>query len=214
MTFAEKLIAAVKTAEAGTDTEPGKPFRKVLEQFADTIRKLGIGARLDALGDRRKLGVWLYPAHRPNRGSLMLTFFFDGDAIIAPGDSPTRLADPEILEAWLVEFVGKSAFIESLDLLREQATQPVEAQLRVHADGRRHEQDVIVTVSARDQEVLDNLTTGSLAMLDVERTEFPGNPPISATPIYTLLDSAGLKVSVTNSHPNGAKLEVQGTRVA
>ena len=137
-----------------------------------------------------------------------------GDAIIASGDSPTRLTEPELLEAWLVEFVKKSAFIESLAILREQATLPVEAQLRVHADGRRHEQDVIVTVTARDQEALDTLTIGAQAALDVERTEFPGNPQIMAQPAYALLDSAGLVVRVANSTLNGAKLAIQGTRVA
>ncbi|WP_437718153.1 hypothetical protein WMF45_18120 [Sorangium sp. So ce448] len=204
----------MRIAEAGTDTEPGKPFREVLEQFVNTLRKLGIGARLDPLADPRKLGVWLYPEHRPSRGSIMLTFFFEGDAIIASGDSPTRLGEPELLEAWLVEFVKKSAFIESLAVLREEARQPVEAQLRVNADGRGHAQDVIVTVSACDQEALDALTIGAQASLDVERAEFPGNPQLMAQPAYALLDSAGLVVRVVSSTLNGAKLTIQGTRVA
>ena len=214
MSFAEKLIAAVKTAEAGTETEPGKPFRAVLEQFVATLRKLGIGARLDSLADPRKLGVWLYPEHRPSRGSLMLTFFFDGDAIIAFGDSPTRLPEPDLLEAWLLEFVKKPAFIESLATLREEATLPVEAQLRVNADGRRHGQDVVVAVTARDQEVLHTLAIHAPASLKVERAEFPGNPQFMAQPAYALLDSAGVVVLIQNSTLSGPKLAIQGTRVA
>lgn len=214
MTFAEKLITAVKTAEAGTETEPGKPFRAVLEQFVEALRKLGIGARLEALADSRRLGVWLYPEHRPNRGSLMLTFFFEGEAIIASGESPTRLAEPELLEAWLVEFVKKHAFIESLAILREQATLPVEAQLRVNADGPQHEQDVIVAVSARDQEALDTLVTGAQAVLDVERAEFPGNPQIMVQPAYALLNSAGVVVRIQSCTLNGTKLAIRGTRIA
>jgi hypothetical protein len=214
MSFADKLIAAVKTAEAGTDIELGRPFRVVLEQFADTLRKLGIGARIDPLAHPRKLGIWMYPEHRPSRGSHMLTFFFEGDAIIASGEKPTRLTEPGLLEAWLIEFVKKPAFIESLAILREEATQPVEAQLRVHADGRRHEDDMVVTVTARNQEELDALATGAQVSLDVERTEFPGNPPIMTQPTYALLDSAGLVVRVATSTPNGAKLTIQGTRIA
>lgn len=213
MSFAEKLIAAVKTAEAGTDIEVGKPFRSVLEQFVDTLGNLGIGARLAPLADPRRLGVWLYPVHRPSRGSLMLTFFFDGDAIIATGEKPTRLTEPELLEAWLVEFVKKPAFVESLAILREEATQPVEAQLRVNADGLRHQQDVVVTVTARDQEALDALINGAQASLEVERTEFPGNPQIMTPPAYALLDSAGVVVRITSSTLAGTKLTIQGMRV-
>ncbi|MFS8066514.1 MAG: hypothetical protein ACMG6S_09095 [Byssovorax sp.] len=214
MTFAEKLIAAVKAAEAGTETEPGRPFRTVLEQFVDTLRKLGIGARLDSLADPRKLGVWMYPEHRPSRGSLMLTFFFDGDAIIASGERPTRLPDPDLLEAWLLDFVKKPAFIESLDILREQATWPVEAQLRVNGDGRQHGQDVVVAVSACDQEALDASAIGARASFEVERAEFPGNPQFMAQPAYALLDSAGIVMSIQNSTLNGPRLAIQGTRVA
>lgn len=213
MSFAEKLIAAVKTAEAGTGIEVGKPFRSVLEQFVDALPNLGIGARLTPLADPRRLGVWLYPEHRPSRGSLMLTFFFDGDAIIATGEKPTRLTEPELLEAWLVEFVKKPAFIETLAILREEATQPVEAQLRVNADGLRHRQDVVVTVTARDQEALDTLVNGAQVSLEVERTEFPGNPQLMERPAYALLDSAGVVVHITSSTLTGTKLLIQGTRV-
>jgi hypothetical protein len=214
MSFAEKLIAAVKIAEAGTATEPGKPFRAVLEQFVDTLRKLGVGARLDSLADPRKLGVWLYPEHRPSRGSLMLTFFFDGDAIIASGNNPTRLPDPDLLEAWLLDFVKKPAFIESLAILREEATLPVEAQLRVSGEGRRHSQDMVVAVTALKQEELDTLAIQAPASVDVERAEFPGNPQFIAPPVYALLNSAGVVVTIQSSTLNGAKLEIRGTRVA
>lgn len=189
MSFAEKLIAAVKTAEAGIETEPGKPFRAVLEQFADTLQTLGIGLRIEALADPRKLGVWLYPKHRPSRGSHILTFFFDGDAIIASGDKPTRLPDPDLLEAWLLEFVKKPAFVESLGILREEATLPVEAQLRVNDDGRRHEQDMVVAVAALNQEALDALAIAAPTLLEVER-------------------------AVQDTNLRGARLEIRGTRIA
>lgn len=214
MSFAEKLIAAVKTAEAGIETEPGKPFRAVLEQFADTLRTLGIGARIEALADPRKLGVWLHPKHRPGRGSHLLTFFFDGDAIIAFGNEPTRLPEPDLLEAWLLEFVKKPAFVESLGILREEATLPVEGQLRVNDDGRRHEQDMVVTVTAQNQEALDALAIAAPALLEVERAEFPGNPQFMAQPAYALLDSAGIVVRVQTTRLRGARLDIQGTRIA
>ena len=211
MSFAEKLIAAVKTAEDGIDIELGKPFREVLEQFAATLRELGIGARLDRLGDPRKLGVWLYPEHRPSRGSLMLTFFFDVDAVVAFGESPTRLTTPDLLEAWLVEFVKKPAFIESLGILREEAKQPVEARLYVNADRQRHEQDPTVDVSARDQKALDGLPSGGRTSIDVVRTAFPGNPQITSQ-AYALLDSAGVVVRVEKSILDGAKLTIHVIR--
>jgi hypothetical protein len=214
MSFAEKLIAAVKTAEAGAATESGTPFRAILEQFVDTLRGLGIGARLDSLGDPRRLGVWLFPKHQPGRGSLMLTFFFDGDAVIASGENPTRLTEPDLLEVWLVEFVRLPAFIESLGILREQAALPVEAQLRVNIDGRQHERDMIVSVSATVQETLDTLAIGAPASLEVERTEFPGNPQFVTGLTYALLNSAGVTVRIQTSVVNGSKLTMQGTRVA
>jgi hypothetical protein len=144
----------------------------------------------------------------------MLTFFFDGDALIASGDRPTRLPERDLLEAYLLEFVKKPAFMESLAILREEAALPVEAQLRVNGDGRQDGQDVVVVVTARDQEALDALAIGTSAALDVERAEFPGNPPFMAQQPYALLDSAGVVVRIQNSALSGLKLAIQGTRIA
>jgi hypothetical protein len=214
MSFAEKLVAAVKTAEAGTDTETGKAFRAVLEQFVDTLRgPLGVGARLDRRSDPRRLGVSIYPEHRPSQGSVLLSFFLDGDVIVAPGTPPDRLSTPEKLEEWLLNYVQAPTFIESLTFLREQATEPVEAQLQVNADARRHKQDMTVAVTAEQQQILGNLSIGAPVTLEVERIEFPGNPATLDPPSYARLVSAGIAVDVLSCAPAGAKVSVSGKRI-
>ncbi len=212
MSFAEKLLEAVRTTEAGAEPEPGGPFRETLEQFVDTVGTLGVGARLDEL--RRSLGVWFYPLHRPARGSYLLRFVFDGEAVIASGSTRMTLSTPEDLEEWLVSFVKTPAFRESLAVLREQATLPVEAKLWKRDDGLRDALDVLVAVSAEAQEALDRAAPGDRVSLDVQRIEFPGNPPFAAPPAYALLDSAGLRVRIERCDTGGAALRIEGTRVA
>lgn len=214
MSFAEKLLEAVRAAEAGAEPDPGQPFLGVLEQFVDTVGKLGVGARLDRFPDPRKVGVWLYPAHRPARGSYLLRFVFDGDAVIASGGAPTTIFEPADLEEWLLVFVKTPAFRESLDVLKEQATLPVEAKLWVQDDGLRDALDVLVAVTPVDQEVLDLAAPSAPVSLDVQRINFPGNPPFAAEPRYAVLDSAGLRVRITRCVANGAALTIEGARTA
>lgn len=212
MSFADQVRAAVANAEGAADTEPAQRFRAVLDEFVAGLGALGVGARIQPGRDARKLTLYLYPAHRPARVKLMLTFFLDGDGIVVSGETSTSITSPDELQRWLLRYVQLPAFLESLGALREEAQLPVEARLRVDRQASHAVGDVVVAVSPEDQEKLDAVTKGSDVELEVERIEFHGNGPYVRGTAYMILESAGLLVGVDSVEPAGDKLQVKGKR--
>jgi len=134
LSFAELIKTAIKAAENAGDTEPARRYLAVLDELAKGLAELGVGARIQPLRDPRRVALYLYPSYRPGRGSHMLIFSFDRDAIVVSGEQSTRLETPEALQSWLIDFVKLPTFIESLRVLRGMAEDPVEARLRKSAD--------------------------------------------------------------------------------
>jgi hypothetical protein len=214
MSFADQVQAAVETAESSADTERAQRYRAVLNELCAGLERLGVGARINPLGDPRRFALFVHAPDRPQRGSLMLTFFVDEDAIVVSGETPTRIEAPEALERWLLDFVKLPAFVESIRALREAASEPVEARLRVNQERAYAKGDVLVEVSPTDQRKLAEATAGARVELEVERVEFPGNAQFTTAEHYPVLDSAGLVVNVDSVTQAGEKLRVVGRRAA
>jgi hypothetical protein len=212
MSFAEQVKNAVVTAQETPDTEPAKKYRAVLDELAEGLAALGVGARIHPGRDPRKLSLHLYPEHRPARINVMLSFFLDGDAIIVSGESATRIEEPDELERWLLAFVKLPELVESLRILREEAERPVEARLRVDAKTAYMKGDVMVLVSKEDQRKLDETDTGVEVDIEIERIEFPGNAQFGEVDHYAVLESAGLLVADPTITPDGAKRRIRGRR--
>lgn len=212
MSFADKVKNAVTAAEQAAETPPARLYRDVLDQLAHGLRELGVGARIDGSRDPRKFGLYLHAPYRPQRGSLMLSFFIDGDKVVVSGESPRTIESPEELERWLLDFVQLPAFVESVSTLREEADQPMEARLRVATGVAFTKGDLVVAVSPADQRLLAEAAPGAEVTLDVARVEFPGNAPFADPPEYKVLDSAGLVVSIESAERVGDKLRIKGRR--
>lgn len=214
MSFAAKVKTAVEAAQHGAETEPALRYRAVLDQLAEGLAELGIGARITGSRDPRKLGLYLHASYRPERGSLMLSFFLDGDKIIVSGESPKTIGSPEELERWLLDFVKLPAFVESISTLREEAEQPMEARLRVATGVAYAKGDLVVAVAPADQRMLAETAVHAEVTLDITRVEFPGNAPFADPPEYKVLDSAGLVVNIESATRIGDKLRIKGRRAA
>ena len=164
------------------------------------------------------MSLYLYPSHRPNAGSHMLMFSLRDGAIIVSGREPTSLATPTELETWLIEFIKLPAFAESLSILRERATQPVEARLCEHGADRISRGDVLVLVQSADQARIatsEDATPEGEVTVEVERVEFPGNAPLrDAVGNYAALDSAGVLLRVTRAKVSGNRATITGMRIA
>jgi hypothetical protein len=214
MSFAAKVKNTVEAAEHAAETDPARAYRAVLEQLAEGLTELGVGARISGSRDPRKLGLFLHALYRPQRGSLMLSFFLDGDKIIVSGESPKTIGSPEELERWLLEFVKLPAFVESISTLREEAEQPMEARLRVATGVTYAKGDLVVAVDPVDQKKLAEAAEGAEVHLDVARIEFPGNAQFADPPEYRVLDSAGLVLNIESSERIAEKLRIKGRRAA
>jgi hypothetical protein len=214
MSFAEQVRAAVASAQAAPNTEPAQRYQAVLNEFIAGLKDVDVGARIKQGRDPRKLTFYLFPLHRPARVNLMLTFFLNGEGIVVSGENPTPLNSPEELQRWLLTYVQSPTFVESLNLLRQEAEMPVEARLRVDSNAEYAAGDVLVAVTPTDQERLDNVGVGSEVELVVERVVFPGNRQFADPPRYAALDSAGLFVTIDESKREGENLRIKGKRTA
>jgi hypothetical protein len=194
MTFEEELKQALGQAERDATSTAAAEYRDVLSAVTRVLESEGIGAFIRVGADPRRLTLYVHPRHRPARCNAMLMFFLEGSSIRMFGEEQLVLTAPEDLKRRLIEFVKLPAFRESLQLLRDEATLPVEARLRRSARRSFSDGDVMVAVSATDQERLANASTGSDVELNVERIEFPGNAAFSGQ--YKILYSAGIHVDI------------------
>ncbi|MBK6532926.1 MAG: hypothetical protein IPF99_26050 [Deltaproteobacteria bacterium] len=155
MSFVDEVKSAIQGVERTQSTHPAFALLAVVRDLAEGLSDESVRAVARGMGDPRRVGLYLHPAHRPQRGQYLLTFFFDGEGVTVSGEKSIRYTDPEGLKKWLIDFVTLPAFIESLQILREEATRPVEARLRRSAALAYSQGDVMVEVSAADQKKLD-----------------------------------------------------------
>ncbi|HRI70244.1 MAG TPA: hypothetical protein PK156_38700 [Polyangium sp.] len=214
MKFAEKVKNTVKKAESSAESDSAKLYRNVLDELCSGLHELGVGARITSEKDPRKLHLYMHPPYQPNRGSSMLRFFLDGAEIVIFGETTTRLKSHEELEAWLLDFLEKPEFIESLYLLREAANDPVEARLRVSERMAYAQGDIVVVVTPPDQQKLATAQEGQTVPIEVELLQFPGNGKFDEDVHHQLLESAGIKLRVVDEAPAGEKIRLVLERVA
>jgi len=208
MKFAEKVKNTVKNAESSAESEAAKKYRSVLDELCGALHDLGVGARITSEIDPRKLHLYMHPPYQPNRGSSMLRFFLDGPDITISGETTTRIQSPDQLEAWLLDFLEKPAFIESMRLLREAAHDPVEARLRVSERMAYAQGDIVVVVAPSDQQELATAQHGQQVTIEVELLQFPGNGKFDVNVHHQLLESAGIKLRVVHEEPIGGKIRL------
>jgi hypothetical protein len=213
MSFADTVKQAVESIEKEPKSTPAQAFLEVLHELARGLGQAGVGAEIRPWRDPRKSSLYLFPPHRPSMGSHLLMFSLAEGAILVSGETPTLLRTPNDLEAWLLGFIKLPAFVESLSILRERASEPVEARLCEFKAPRVSRSDVLVQVKPEDQVRIDAAGDASI-VVDVAREEFPGNAPLDSALEYSLLDSAGLLVNVTKIDVRGDFATITGTRIA
>ena len=202
MSFADTVKATVDSVDKLPQSTPAQAYLKVLNELANGLSQTGIGAAIVPGRDPRRSTLYLHPMHRPNTGFHMLVFHLSEDAIVVSGEEPTRITTPEALQDWLLDFIKLPAFRESMAILRDRATQPVDARLCVGDSKNFTRGDVLVMVQPEDQVRLD-AAPGTVLTFEVERMNFPGNAPIDPSVTYTELDSAGLVMRVTGVELHG-----------
>jgi len=196
MAFRDQVKTAVQQAKNVPSSGPALAYVKVLKEFSEALIELGVGAELlQNPADERRLSLNIFPKFRPGRASPLLTFFLDEQEIVVLGWTETRMSTPEVLEQWLLNFVKRPAFVESLTLLQQEALQPVEARLRASRTAITLE-DLTVAVAPDVQERLYTSPLTSVHAFTVARIDYPGNPVLRVARTYALLESAGVTVLV------------------
>jgi hypothetical protein len=213
MSFADQVKSAIEKAEGQADSEAARRYSDILNELARGLEAQGIGATIRKGADPRKLSLYVHAPYRSSNGSIMLTFFLNGDDLTIVGESPVVISTPEGLETWLLNFVQLPAFIESLHTLRSEGDKPVEARLRVDQNAAYAKGDIVVAVSPEEQRTLWAARIGSQVQLEVQRVDFAGNPLLSSTVQHQVLDSAGLVVKIQNrTFLEGARIKIVGHR--
>lgn len=179
------------------DNEPENPFLVLLRELTQGLCEEGRAvATLEPGADQRRYNLVLHPRHRPGQKHLMLAVWVERDRAVVSGEQSTTFGVPAELGQWLEDFVARPAFQESLAELARVADQPVEAYLRTVGPGVLSRDDVMVEVSAADQERLDRAAANAELELVVRAVAFPGAGTLDAARNYVALDSAGLAFSV------------------
>jgi hypothetical protein len=150
-----------------------------------------IGARVQMSDDGRRHHLALWPLHRPAYRSLMVTVHVAKGRGSVLSEPRFPFTTAEELAAWLATFVKRQEFRDTLENLRAQAKEPVEARLE-----RANGMATLVQVSAEMQEVLDRHPVDGEFQFDVELED--GEPmPVAAE--LCRLDSAGVRFEVRAS---------------
>jgi hypothetical protein len=211
--FADQIAGTISAAEHALITPASRQYRDLLNELATGLSTQGVGAHISRSADPRRLGLYLHPRYRPARGSLMLSFFLDGEEIVAAGAVPKRLGDVQELKQFLLNFVTIPAFLESMETLRAMEKESVEARLGVSADRAFAVGDVIVAVAAKDQEHFAQAEVGTETTIEVSRVSFPGNAAWAKDRRYQVLDSAGIVARIGRIVPKGTKLSITGVKI-
>jgi hypothetical protein len=196
--FAEEIARI-----AAPTPSPRIPRMRLLDvwnQFADGLRQTGIGADVRPSEDGTRYHLVLWPAHRPGWRTLTLTFRVTPTSVLIFQSGTTPLESPEELANWLREFAGGDNFQSTLQALREQAEEPVEARLMVQGAP-----DLLVQVSPETQRQIATATAEDITMT----VELEEGDPIPDQDAIRALDSAGLKLQVVRAQARDRTVELQ-----
>lgn len=194
MSISQEIREAVRAARAASETQPGNPFKQVLDEVARGLTDDSVQADFTSSpGGRWTLS--LAPAHRPARSVPMLSVVISSigaDLMVEPKRSA---ATPAELAEMLKEFVTKSEFIESLQTIGELSKQPVEGFLRM-APRTVSREDLMLEVPPEKQREIADAVDKDIS-LHLRIADFRGAGTFKAGTPYKVLESAGFSVMLT-----------------
>jgi hypothetical protein len=197
----------------GADSGAMTPFDDVLNQFVATLTSEApyVGAAIEK-GQRpqmRSLVTW--PRYRRDERTIMLTFWWDGTTmrVLDERDRPP-FSSPDDLSDYLVDYLEKSPFLETLAEYDRRCKEDVDGFLRTEnlVDGTPN--DVMVVVQAADQKRLAEAVPGSMVNLVVVPERLPSTGEYSDKAGYRYLSSAGYGVRVITHGLAGGKVHLSG----
>jgi hypothetical protein len=196
-TFADEIAKIASTKKV--DESTSKRFLTVWNEFAQGLRKSGIGADVRRSDDGTRYHLVLWPAHRPAWRTMMLTFQMVGAEVRIFQQGTTPLKSPEELAEWLRDFASGASFQDTLQALREKEDEPVEARLVVEGAP-----DLLVLVPKDNQRELAEGAAGDLMLtITLEEGDTTPNPKN-----IRLLRSAGIEINVASAALHGRTLEL------
>jgi hypothetical protein len=162
-----------------------QPLRDLAQALTE---RAAVGARVQLSGDGRRHHLALWPLHRPAYRSLMVTVQVVNGRGTVLSNPPHTFISADELVAWLAAFVRRPEFQTTLDELRAQTRDPVDARLE-----RGNGMATLVHVSAELQETLDRHPADGefeldLTLLDREPVPDPG--------ALVWLNSAGVRFEI------------------
>lgn len=169
ISFADQ-IAELSAPTLGPPPALRREFLDVLQQFAEGLRKAGLGAAIEdeSIGCH-KLVLW--PSHRPAFRHSPWTFVASmqiGDVVTSidaqNGVSRMRLSTVEALKMWLVEGVQARDFRLLLSDLRAQQSEAITAVVKTSDEAHPF---LNVLVSPKAQKAICETPPGSLVTIDV-----------------------------------------------
>lgn len=174
-----------------------------LRDLAEVLRERAVGAEVQTSADGRRYHLALWPLHRPAFRSIMVTVAIEngGRLMVSGGNEPWLRLDAAGLTQWLEKFVQRPEFRASLDDLRAQAKEPVDARLE-----RENGMATLVQVPAEMQEMLDAHPSGGELALDVPLNDHEPTPDAEA---LRRLNSAGVHFGIRRAEVNGRTVHLE-----
>lgn len=147
-----------------------------------------VGAAVQTSGDGRRHHLALWPLHRPAYRSLMVTVQVANGQGTVLSNPPLWFTTADELAEWLASLVQRQEFRTTLEDLRAQAREPVDARLE-----RANGMATLVQVPAELQRALDEHPAGGELNLDLTLEEREPPPDPGA---LRWLNSAGVRFEV------------------
>ncbi len=198
LSFADEIARIA--APAVPPEIPRMRFLEMWEQFAEGLRRTAIGADVRLSEDGTRYHLVLCPPHRPAWRTLMLTFQLTPTSVLIFQKETTTLRSPEELASWLRSFAGGAEFQNTLQALREQAEEPVEARLVLQGAP-----DLLVEISPDGQRQLATATTEVLSII----LDLDAGDPLPDQGTIRALSSAGVDWRVDRDEVRGRTVELQ-----
>lgn len=194
MSISQQIRDAIRAARNKAKVPPGDPFKQVLDEVVAGLTDECVEARLTS-GPGGRWTLWLSPAHRPGRAVAVLTVVLTASGAEVLLDPQRSATTPTELAEILKRFVTEPEFLETLEVLGELASQPVEGFLRVTPRTVSRD-DVMVEISPAQQGEIAR-SVGTDIKLDVPVSSFPGAGTFSPGVKYTVLESGGFSISLS-----------------
>lgn len=217
LTWKERVKAA---ASASPLDEAANPLRKTLDEFCATLNESPwIRAELQAKPHPRRLVLVVSPKYRRDISAMMLTFLLTSSGVTVIGAEQKDFEEEEKLLQYLVDFVEKTAFPDTVAEFRALQREHVHGMLRVKSLRDDDPGDVPVLVDAKDHnELAKRALAGKLDVpfglpVIVDEPSSAGNFDEHAK--YAFLESGGFGLRIVNrSLRSGSEVRLFGDVVA